>query len=245
MTDYKEQYDLLIAYARARNWPLSRNHNLTVYTEVHHIIPRCMEGKDDDTNLVRLTGQEHFDAHMLLAKAYPHINGLVLAAKRVSNINGINISRDEYTLLRELASKAVSEALTGLVRTKETCEKISKARILTNGFRGKTHTLETKEIIRNLTSGKNNGMFGKKHTKEVCDNLSRIHSGKRLSEEHKAKLKESHISGYIHTDETKDKMKEIWKNRNTIMCPHCGMQSKSIGNLNRWHFDKCRKKHNE
>ncbi len=72
--------------------------------------------------------------------------------------------------------------------------------------------------------------------------MSKIHSDKRLSEEHKSKLKESHASGWIHTDKTKNKMKEIWEKRVLISCPHCGMQGKNIGNLNRWHFNNCRKK---
>jgi uncharacterized membrane protein len=201
-----------------------------------------MGGDNNDTNLVRLTGQEHFDAHMLLANAYPHIPGLVLAAKRVSTVNGIKISNDEYALLKENASNAISTLLTGIIRSPETCEKIRKARLQTNGFKGKHHTDEVKEIISNLLSGENNGMFGKKHTKTVCDGLSVLHSGKTLSDRHRAILKESHVSGWLHTDEVKDSMRIAWKNRAFATCPHCGIQSKNTGNLNRWHFDNCKMK---
>jgi hypothetical protein len=38
------------------------------YTEKHHIIPRCMNGSDDENNLVPLTAREHFICHLLLTK---------------------------------------------------------------------------------------------------------------------------------------------------------------------------------
>lgn len=43
---------------------------LTGYVEVHHIRPRCMGGGDEDENLIRLTAEDHFFAHILLAKAH-------------------------------------------------------------------------------------------------------------------------------------------------------------------------------
>lgn len=40
------------------------------YYERHHILPRCMGGTNENTNLVYLTAEDHFIAHLLLAKAY-------------------------------------------------------------------------------------------------------------------------------------------------------------------------------
>jgi len=48
--------------------------------EVHHIVPRCMGGSDDKTNLVALTPEEHYLAHQLLVKIYPNNHALVKAA---------------------------------------------------------------------------------------------------------------------------------------------------------------------
>jgi hypothetical protein len=42
----------------------------TGYTERHHILPRSMGGSDDPTNLVVLSGREHWVAHLLLYKIY-------------------------------------------------------------------------------------------------------------------------------------------------------------------------------
>ena len=43
----------------------------SVYTEKHHIIPRCMGGCDNVNNLTKLTAKEHFICHKILCKIYP------------------------------------------------------------------------------------------------------------------------------------------------------------------------------
>lgn len=80
--DYKKIYNTLISR--------SKNRILEGYQEKHHIIPRCMGGKDDTDNLVNLTPEEHYLAHQLLVKIYPNNDSLVYAAsmmipKRPSN----------------------------------------------------------------------------------------------------------------------------------------------------------------
>jgi hypothetical protein len=70
--DYFKHYDKMIERARYRD--------IHGYAELHHVIPRCMGGTDDKNNLVRLTPEEHYLAHQLLVKMYPHHDGLVAAA---------------------------------------------------------------------------------------------------------------------------------------------------------------------
>jgi hypothetical protein len=41
------------------------------YYENHHILPRCLGGTDDKSNLVKLTAREHYLAHWLLTKIHP------------------------------------------------------------------------------------------------------------------------------------------------------------------------------
>ncbi len=50
-----------------------------VYYETHHIIPRCMGGSDDPSNLVKLTFEEHKEAHRVLCEQYPEHKGLKVA----------------------------------------------------------------------------------------------------------------------------------------------------------------------
>lgn len=71
--DYKRIYESLIEKGK--------NRTLTEYSELHHIIPRCIYGNNDKTNLVRLTPEEHYLAHQLLIKIYPNNRSLVKAAR--------------------------------------------------------------------------------------------------------------------------------------------------------------------
>jgi len=74
--DYKKHYDLLIERARTRQ--------LTGYVERHHVVPRCIGGTDETSNLVELTPEEHYVAHQLLIKIYPDVDGLVYAANKMT-----------------------------------------------------------------------------------------------------------------------------------------------------------------
>jgi len=57
---YKTWHDNIIANGKKRI--------LIGYKEKHHILPRCMGGKDNKENLATLTAREHFIIHILLCK---------------------------------------------------------------------------------------------------------------------------------------------------------------------------------
>ena len=61
--NYSKIYNQLILKAQ--------NRNLEGYTEIHHIIPKCVGGSNSEENLVKLTAREHFIAHMLLTEIHP------------------------------------------------------------------------------------------------------------------------------------------------------------------------------
>lgn len=48
--------------------------------EIHHIIPRCLGGTDDPTNLVYMSVRQHIMAHLLLLKLYPNNEKIIFAA---------------------------------------------------------------------------------------------------------------------------------------------------------------------
>ena len=66
--NYEHHYNLLIERDFARS--------ISGYSENHHIIPKCMGGSDDESNLVKLTAEEHYIAHLLLVKMYPNSHRL-------------------------------------------------------------------------------------------------------------------------------------------------------------------------
>lgn len=54
------------------------------YFEKHHIIPKCVGGGDDDSNLVRVTAREHYILHHLLTKIYSKNYKLKYALEQMS-----------------------------------------------------------------------------------------------------------------------------------------------------------------
>lgn len=60
--NYKRIYDSIIVARQTISF--------AGYTETHHIIPRCLGGSDDKSNLVELSAKEHFLCHLLLTKIY-------------------------------------------------------------------------------------------------------------------------------------------------------------------------------
>ena len=74
--DYRQIYKKLIDRAQDRV--------LEGYVERHHIIPKCLQGADDPSNIVSLTPEEHYLAHLLLVRIHPHVKGLLYAVKLMS-----------------------------------------------------------------------------------------------------------------------------------------------------------------
>ena len=200
--NYKKHYDLLINRAI--------NRTINGYTENHHIIPRCIGGTDEKTNLVKLTPEEHYIAHQLLVKIYPKENGLkcALVFFKGGN-NGMIRNNHLYGWVRRKAREGMVILATG-----------------------RTHTEETKEKLRQY-KGENHHNFGKKreegHSEKVSDGLkiywSKVKSGEiiRAPREKKKTGKPAWNSGitgvFHHTEETKKRISIKMKNLERWTCP--------------------------
>lgn len=100
----------------------------TGYTETHHIIPECLNGSNEISNLVELTAKEHFICHKLLTKftvgdakrkmiyAY-RCMGIMISDKQ----QRYKITSTEFEYLRKLCPRK------GQKTSEETKNKISKA----------------------------------------------------------------------------------------------------------------------
>ena len=101
--EYTKHYESLIAKARARVT------NPVEYYERHHVLPKCLGGDDSSDNLVDLTPEEHYTAHLLLVKIYPKNHSLVLAASMMT-VNRCNnkrygwLKRKHAAVMREFQS---------------------------------------------------------------------------------------------------------------------------------------------
>lgn len=89
---------------------------LTGYTERHHILPRSLGGGDESDNLVALTPEDHFFAHLLLAKAH---GGRLASAAYLMAMSCNGPWRDRfrlrarYGLARRITARCLSESMSG------------------------------------------------------------------------------------------------------------------------------------
>lgn len=110
---YAEHYDRLIQRARTRP-PIEG------YFELHHVIPKCLGGSDEESNLVGLTAQEHFVAHQLLVKMYPANNRLIYGAQMMCrNPHGGRVNNKFYGWLKNRLSVIQSKKFKGRVWSEE------------------------------------------------------------------------------------------------------------------------------
>lgn len=155
--NYQKIYDQIIDRAKHRK--------LEGYKEKHHIIPKCMGGKNTKDNLVELTPEEHYVCHQLLVKMYPKHHGLVNAANQMtSGSNNHQRNNKLYGWLRRKLSDTMSKSQTGK----------------NNSQFGKfwiTNNIENKKINTNdkIPDGWMKGRIFIKDKKRNCDVCNRIY----------------------------------------------------------------------
>lgn len=157
--DYQNHYDRLISRAKNRTPPLLK--------EDHHIIPKCMGGSNDSSNIASLTPEEHYTAHQLLVKIYPDNQNLIYAVLMMCQArDGVVRNNKLYGWHKKRLSEArknvpktaehkkkLRDANLGKILSDETCTKMSKSRIgntYGKGNKGKIKPQRTQEHKDNL-----------------------------------------------------------------------------------------------
>ena len=79
-------------------------------------------------------------------------------------------------------------------------------------------------------------MKGRKFTEEHSNKISEALKQYTRTPEHNAKLADA------KRGKSNPKVSEALKNRPTIECPHCGLIGKNVSNMNRYHFNNCKRK---
>jgi hypothetical protein len=181
--NWKTIHDQIIKRAQSRT--------LEGYSELHHILPKCLGGTDDPSNLVRLTAREHFIIHKILTILYPKEDKLYYAVWSMTNrttgdcIRDYKIGSREYERLRNNFSSRMSKSMMGENNpnygrdfTEEERLNMSEAqkrrfqdpneRLKANPFYGITEErrAELSEIWSNASKGSKNGRF--KYDKKVA-----------------------------------------------------------------------------
>jgi hypothetical protein len=167
------------------NWYLSivtqaRRKVNTGYTELHHIIPRCLGGPRTKENEVRMTAREHFICHMLLRKmttgdAKKKMSFAAFAVSRVRRNDQLKITSRSFELLR----MELSQARKGIPRSIETRRKISESKT------GQILSAKTRDAI---SRGIKQRYLDHPVSPETKIKIGNVHRGKTMSDKTKAKI---------------------------------------------------------
>jgi hypothetical protein len=201
---------------------------MTIYHK-HHIVPKHMGGTDDESNLILLTVEQHAEAH-----------------------------RELYELHGQWQDKLAWQGLSRMINHQEV---ISLIMHRPRGPRS-DETIEKIKYTKKLNPYK--------HSDEIKLKISSSNLGKIFSEEHKNKISKSHVGmkkdwlkGNKHASSLKGKQKSIshqeainkaldslevkqkisstWANKPTVKCPFCEKEGKEGHNMNRFHFNNCKR----
>ena len=211
---YKDIYFSIIEKAKHKK--------IYEYGEKHHIIPKCLGGSNEKSNIVMLTAREHFLCHKLLVKFTESENKCKMsyALWRCANKGGIKTTL-EYTHIRQAHAKMLALKMTG-----KTWSWSQEA---------KDRLKEKRKIEPFEPHNK-----GKSRTQEEKNKISKSKKGKCIG-------KDNHFYGKTHSDEFKLKQSQRAKDRFTGVpkqkskCIHCGLLF-APNVLNRFHMDNCKLK---
>lgn len=197
--NYQKIYDDICKRGQERILPKE------VYTEKHHIVPKCLGGGNEKSNLTVLTAKEHFLVHYILAeKLYPENRKLLFAFWRmcvpcrkyqfryipnsrlykyvrsifIESVSGENSLRFGKPL-SEQTRQRISESNIGRIVSEETRERISeknKGRVRTSIWIQRLKN--SKQNISTETRQRmSNAQKGKVRSNEFKENLRILMSG--------------------------------------------------------------------
>lgn len=172
--------------------------DISEYTESHHIVPRCMGGTDDQTNLVRLTPEEHYVAHQLLSRIYPDKRGLVFAMMAMCmDRDGERLNNKMFGWVRRCVAEAIRLQKTGISRPRGMMERIwdgnrgrkapqHEREKISRGLKGKKHTPEHNAKVGR--KGRVSPMTGRTHSEETKARMRAAATGRKMKPEDVAKM---------------------------------------------------------
>ena len=205
--DYQAIYDRLMHRSIGRT--------VNGYSERHHILPRCLGGSDEPSNIAVLTAEEHYVAHQLLVRLYPYDLGILSAAHVMTTARHLGRSANKlYGWLR----RRMAAAQTGQKRPASVGQKIG------NRLRGRKRDpvavakgaaklrglVRSPEALARITAGRR---MPKIFTQEIRENMAAAQRGKKQSPETVAKRIAACQARYAitpkpkHSDEARAKMR--------------------------------------
>ena len=156
------------------------------YHERHHIKPKCMDGTNEEDNLIDLFAREHFEAHRLLALENPENEKVVYAWWMMSH-GAKREYQDRYIVTPEEYEEA-KKILHNIPKSEKTRKKISLAQMGEKNHRyGKHHTTEFRIHLSNVLKGEKNPFYGQTHNEETKQKMR----NRNISNETREKMSQS------------------------------------------------------
>ena len=219
--NYQKIYHQIIERAATRQ--------ISGYSERHHIVPRCMGGCDNPTNLVALTAREHYIVHWLLWKIY---RSSALAHAFFSMVRkGKGQERVVSARQYERAKQAMAAAKRG---------KNNYWYGTTGPMGGKTHSEDWKRAhrIRMKTASEyKRGRPVAEIPGLLAGEKTRFVEGQRPWNAGKTG-RDSHMFGKPMSEDIKQKLR---KPKPLVQCPYCDKVGGS-SSTKRWHFENCKQR---
>lgn len=227
---YTRLYYAIIVNASNRN-------NNNQYVERHHIIPKCLGGSNDKTNIVPLTGREHFICHKLLTKMTVgpdrkkmlHAAWCFIRSSRTQQRK--KITSKQYEIIRQELSQTLSQSRKGInlgrIVSDETKLKLSKA------SKGKSKSKETKEKMKLAWTTRDKNIKATTREKLSVASIEFWRDPIRRQQQS--------ISRVQYLDNNPDVLIQQVNNLNSVKftCIHCGKETNK-GNYSRWHGLNCK-----
>ena len=163
-TKYEKWYNSIIKRATLRG-----EEELGDSYETHHIIPICIGGTNDKSNLVKLTYKEHALAHKLLCEIYPHCPGIAYAVIAMMLPKKGGRLGIKYFSSREIAhyKTLISKARKGKKLSEETKQKMSRVR------KGVPHPMSEKGL-ESLRKALRSREVSEETRKKISENAKRL-----------------------------------------------------------------------
>jgi 5-methylcytosine-specific restriction endonuclease McrA len=200
--NYHNIYNQLIERAQLRASSKKEANLILGYSEGHHIIPKCLGGTNEKSNIAYLSAREHLITHIMLVKIYPNHKGLLYSCHRLlHDKQGNKLNGKSYDWLKRKISEMSRS------KTKENDKGVAKIAKALLGRTAETHEYiaiaSAKKKLLNryncpglATSGDKRKSFSKKTNSGVLSQSEKLSS---LPSAQRAELVRMKQSGMTNT----------------------------------------------
>jgi len=201
--NYQKIHNQIIQQAQERASSKKEAIEILGYSEAHHIVPKCMGGTNDKTNIVHLSAREHFIIHILLTKIYPYEGKLLYACHRLmydkqgDKLNGktYNSLKNQINDYRKSQSKETNPNLASKRKglTKHNCESFAAQSISMKGRTKENHPGVASMVEKILGRTKDEYEYLEKMAEKIRGRTKENHPGvASMAEKKRGQTKENH-----------------------------------------------------